>query len=482
VRHRGVGTLPDVGTWNELIRSMWTGSPAPAVITAEAVWDGDELLARAGGAACWLDSLGVAPGEVVSALVDESAASIALVVGATLSGRIPAPLGTKLTASDIALAVRGQRSRVVVADARSAPLAREAARLAGAEVAVMDEPFARAAVPLFVAEPSSVALIVHTSGTTGAPKPVPIAHDRLLDRIDKYARLMQLVRGDRYCSASQFSHTAGVSMVYTVLAVGAGVIPQDWFSVENWRLAGRLGVTCALLVPTMIDILLEHEAMADAQPRLLQYGASPIHPDTLSAAVRTLPNTRFLQIFGQTEVSPICALGPEDHEAALEGRHEMLATVGRPVQGVDLRVEDPDGNGIGQLCVRSSHCFVVDADGWRRTGDLGRIDAEGYVSLHGRVNDRIVRGGENIYPAEIEQVLLGHPAVRDAAVVGVPDRRWGEIVKAVVVTDDATVDADELRAYVRDRVAHFKVPARWEFADALPRNPAGKLLRRELSR
>jgi long-chain acyl-CoA synthetase len=126
--------------------------------------------------------------------------------------------------------------------------------------------------------------------------------------------------------------------------------------------------------------------------------------------------------------------------------------------------------------------FQVDEDGWRRTGDLGAISDEGYLTLHGRVNDRIIRGGENVYPIEIEHVLAGHPGVREVAVVGVPDRKWGELIKAVVVPTNlgAPPEAEHLRTYIADRLAHFKVPAVIEFASELPRNPAGKILRRQL--
>jgi len=141
-----------------------------------------------------------------------------------------------------------------------------------------------------------------------------------------------------------------------------------------------------------------------------------------------------------------------------------------------------DYEGIGQVILRSPHAYVVDDDGWRRTGDFGSIDAEGYVTLSGRVNDKIVRGGENIYPVEVESALLSHPAVREAAVVGAPDRRYGEIVKAVVVLDpeQPAPSVEELQLHVRGLLAHFKTPAIVEFTDELPRNSAGKVLRRKL--
>jgi acyl-CoA synthetase (AMP-forming)/AMP-acid ligase II len=272
-------------------------------------------------------------------------------------------------------------------------------------------------------------------------------------------------------------------MVFTVLGLGAGVIPQAWFSIAGWRQVGKLGLTCALLVPTMIEMLLAERALADAHPKVLQYGAAPIHPATLTTALGLLPDTQFLQIFGQTEVSPITGLTHADHIRALDGCPELLSTVGRPLPGVEVRVEHAGEDGIGELAVRSAHTFAVDSDGWWRTGDLGRFDQEGYVTLRGRLNDRIVRGGENIYPVEVERALASHPGVREVAVVGVPDRRWGEIVKAVVVPGDVTAPPSEadMRAFARERLAHFKVPALFELADQLPRNPSGKVLRGKLT-
>ncbi len=233
----------------------------------------------------------------------------------------------------------------------------------------------------------------------------------------------------------------------------------------------------------MIEMLLAEGALADACPKVLQYGAMPIHPDTLRAAMEELPGSRFLQIFGQTETSPISFLSHEDHVRAAADRPDLLLSVGRAVRGAELRVERPDVDGIGEIALRAPHVFQCDPDGWRRTGDLGVIDDAGYITLHGRVNDRIIRGGENIYPIEVEHALLDHPAVREVAVVGVPDRRYGEVVKAVVVPAEpgAPPAVEELRTFVAARLAHFKVPAIVEFAAVLPRNPSGKVLRRQLT-
>jgi acyl-CoA synthetase (AMP-forming)/AMP-acid ligase II len=469
-------------TWNQLVRECWCGVEEPALVTADFEWSGQELLERAGGAAKWVADRGFPVGAAVPALLDETADAVLLVVGAALSGRALAPLGTRLQPAELAVAVNDLSTVGIVTTPDLADRAAAVASLAGLPLHVLEHTPAPAALPDAPVGPDDVAAIVHTSGTTGAPKAIPVRQGALAARIEIYGPAIAMGPGDRYCSASPFHHTAGVNMVFTALGRGVAVIPQAWFSVEGWREAGRLGVTHALLVPTMIDLLLEQGALADAAPRVLQYGAAPIDPRTLTEALAVLPDSEFCQVFGQTEVSPLTCLTHEDHLVGLHERPELLSSVGRALPGVELRVESPDDEGIGELAVRAPHAFVADPDGWRRTGDLGRIATDGYVTLHGRVNDRIVRGGENIYPVEVEAALLSHPRVREVAVVGVPDRRWGEVVKAAVVPTDPTAPptVEDLQRHARARVAPFKVPAVVEILTELPRNAAGKVLRRRL--
>lgn len=460
----------------------WLGSDDSAIVDDDGVVTGDELIRLAAGAAAMFDERGVAPGEALPALLDETRTAIAMVVGGALAHRPLAPLGTKLSDDELAAAVEGLGARHLVVAGEHRDRAARVASAAGVELIVVDQALAPAPPLESGCEPDDTVLIVHTSGTTGHPKAVVARQCPLLARVDVYAEILGIGPGDRYCSASPFHHTAGVAMDMTVLAMGVAIVPQGWFSVDNWRRAGRLGVTCALLVPTMIEILLAQGALSDAAPKVLQYGAMPIHPDTLRAAMGVLPDTRFVQVFGQTEASPISFLGHEDHVRAAVDRPDLLASVGRAVRGARLRVECPDDDGIGEIAIRAPHVFQADDDGWRRTGDLGVISDEEYVTLRGRVNDRIIRGGENIYPVEVEHVVVEHAGVRDVAVVGVADRRWGEVVKAVVVPTepDAPPDPDELRRFVADRLAHFKVPAIIEFRAELPRSASGKTLRRLL--
>jgi acyl-CoA synthetase (AMP-forming)/AMP-acid ligase II len=469
-------------TWNELIISRWLGSDVAAIVDDDGLVTGDELLRLAAGASEKFDEVGIGPGEAIPALIDETRTAIAMMVGGALSTRPLAPLGTKFPVDDLVGAVKGLGARHLFVAPERLELAERVAAAAGVEVVLIDAEF-QPAEPLDGAcDPEDTVVIVHTSGTTGQPKPVRQRQRPLVARIGIYHDVMKLGPGDLYCSASPFYHTAGVAMDATVLGMGAGIIPQDWFSIDNWRRAGRLGATCMLLVPTMIDLLLAEGALADANPKILQYGAMPIHPDTLRSAMEALPETRMLQIFGQTEASPICYLSHDDHIKAATERPDLLLSVGRAIPGVELTVEGPDSEGVGELTLRAPHMLQSDPDGWRRTGDRGIISDEGYVMLHGRTNDRIIRGGENIFPFEIEAALLAHPEVKEVAVVGFPDRQWGEIVKAAVVARDPDLlpETNELQAFVADRVAHFKVPSVIDYVSELPRNPSGKVLRRML--
>jgi len=469
--------LTAVATWNDLLLRHWRGATRPAVLWPEGVWTGADLLGRAAGVATWLADAGFVPRVGVPALVDGSPAAVALVVGGALGGMPVAPLGTRLRPAELAAAAAGLHSAGLVTTPDLVELAEEVAGLAGLPVHVLADTPTDSPLPAWSPDPEDVLVIVHTSGTTGAPKPIAVRHRAMVARVAIYEGTMPIGPGDVYCSASPFHHTAAVNMVFTVLGSGAAIVPQPRFSIEGWREAGRLGVTHALLVPTMIDLLLEAGALADAHPRVLQYGAAPMDPGTLREALEVLPDVEFVQVFGQTEVSPVTALSAVDHRRA-----ELLPTVGRAVPGVELLVEEPDDDGVGELAVRAPHTFVHDTDGWHRTGDLGRIDAEGYVTLHGRVHDRIVRGGENIYPLEVERALATCPGVREVAVVGQPDRRWGEVVKAVVVAADpsAPPTLDALRAHGEATLAGFKLPTVLEVTDALPRNANGKILRNRL--
>ena len=441
------------GTWSSLVAAQWKGNDEPAVIAGGDVWSGVELLERAAGAADLLDELGAPDGVPAAALVTSTAPAFALAIGATGSGRPLAPLGPRLTVDELARCVHDLGAAVVLAEPEFIDTAREVGARTGAQAAVLEVPGRSERALDLDPAPDALVVILHTSGTTGSPRPVPYRQDRFALRVGVHAPLCELTPGRRFASASPFHHIAGFGNHAVALASGASVIAFPRFTTDAWRALADVGTTHVLVVPTVIEMLLDDDALDLGTLHTLQYGASPIHPETLARTMDALPGVRLVNLFGQTEGSPITCLSAEDHVLAAAGRTELLSTVGRAVDGVELCIEDGDAEGVGEICARGRHLFLPGADGWLRTGDLGHLDDEGYLTLVGRRGDKIIRGGENVYPMEVEQTLERHPAVREAAVVGVPDRRWGELVHAFIVPEDSTAppDPEALRRFAARR-------------------------------
>lgn len=451
-----------------------------AVRSADVDWSGRQLLAHAAGAGRILSGL-APPGTVLPALLSASPLSMALTLGGAFTDRPLAPLGTRLAVAELAPLVIALDAPVLFSDAPNADLAREVGEASATPIVVVDD--VADEEPSFApTRPDSVVLVLHTSGTTGRPKAVRVRDEAVFHRAGAYQAEMGLAGDDLYCSTGGFHHTGGVGMLFVAVASGAGIVPFPRFSVDAWRAVASLRPTCALLVPTMIDLLLEHSALAAVALRGLHYGTAPIHPETLRAALAALPGTRFTQAYGMTEGGPISMLGHDAHLRALAGEDYLLATVGRPLANVELRLDEPTDDGVGEVVARAGQIFQPDPDGWLRTGDLGRLDGEGFLYLQGRRGDKIIRGGENVYPLEVERVLETHRGVAEAAVIGVEDRRWGQTLKAFVVAADPgrPPSPEVLADHARASLAPFKVPTDWELIDALPRNPAGKLLRHRL--
>jgi acyl-CoA synthetase (AMP-forming)/AMP-acid ligase II len=442
-----------------------------------------ELIGLADAAAEWLDQAGVPAGTAVPALLTTSPLALALVVAGSCTQRPVAPLGPRLTPRELAGCIDGLDAPLLVAEPEFAEQARAAAQRAGRRLLILPplDPGGRRLLP--EARPDAIAAILHTSGTTGAPKQVPITQDRLAARVGVSSRLMGVGPASVYASGSPFYHIAGLGNLAVMIAVGAAVLPFPRFSVESWTGLGRRGVTHAFLVPTMIERLLDAGALTLPGLRLLQYGSAPIRPATLSRAVRALPGVSFINMFGQTEGSPIACLVHADHDRALAGRPDLLASVGRAAPGIELRLAGTGAEEVGEILARGAHLFRAAEDGWLHTGDLARMDDDGYVYLIGRLGDRIKRGGENVHPVEVEGVLREHPAVLEVAVVGIPDEEFGQLVRAYLVLDPGVPapSHEELRAFARAELAGFKVPTSWVFVPDLPRNASGKVLRRVLA-
>ena len=468
-----------MGTWSEMIAAREPDTVA--VVDEDGAWTVADLLRRAAGAAEWLDGVARVGGRPVPALLGTTKEAFALLVGGAATGRPLAPLGPRLTPPEIAACLTGLEADLLVTAPAYREVAERAAALAGCRVAELPlPPESDRTLPVPVA--GSTAFVLHTSGTSGVPKAAWARQDRMAARARVNTALVELGPTTVYTTASPFHHIAGLGMLAVALASDSAIACFPEFSIPAWQGLAALGVTHALVVPTMVEMLLAADALDIGTLQLLMYGGAPMHPETLRRTLAALPQVRFLQLYGQTEGSPICVLGPEAHQEAAAGRIELLRSVGRPAPGVTLEVDEPDEHGEGEIRARAAHFFRTADDGWLHTGDLGRITADGYVQLLGRRGDMIIRGGENVHPTEVEQVLAQHRGVREVAVLGVPDRRLGQTVHAVVVPLDAVQppSEEELRTHVRAQLAGFKTPSSWSFVAELPRNQQGKLLRRVL--
>lgn len=474
--------MPHSSPWLDRVRNVHQHSSRPAVVDATGSVTGRTFLGRAVAAADLLTALGTPAGQPVPALLTTNADTLALLVGGAAADRPLAPVGARLTAAELTTVVRNTGARVVLTEPQFAETAQRVASEVGARsVVVPSLPVSAAPLP---SSGGPVSFYLHTSGTTGVPKPVPFSDAVLAARTEVLSELIALGPGDRYASGSPVHHIGGIGHVLVALTVGATVLPTRIFSTGWWHSLRRLQVTHCLLVPAMIEMLLA-DGILDAVPlKTLIYGASPITPSTLCRVMEVLPQVAMVNLFGQTEGSPITSLGPEDHRRAAAGAEELLNTVGRAAPGLRLAIDAPDAQGIGEVIASAPHLSVRNRGGWLHTGDLGVIDEDGYLHLHGRRHDMVIRGGENVYPVEVEQVLSAHPKVTAAGVVGVPDRRLGETLAAFVVPADPAdpPSSEELRRFARARVAGFKVPAYWYEAQQLPLNLAGKVVRATLRR
>mgnify|MGYP000090030070 CR=1 FL=1 len=354
------------------------------------------------------------------------------------------------------------------------------------------------AVPAERPQLSDPVLQLYTSGTTGLPKGVVLDNANyrtfleLASEVDGFA----YGEGEPVMIVMPLFHVAGTNISFSALAQGAGIVLiKDFSAAEAIRIIGAEGICHSFLAPAMIQMMLQDPAAGQGDYRTLQtiaYGASPIAEDVLRRAQACF-GCGFVQFYGMTESTGGGSfLSPADHQLA-----GKLTSCGRPWPRTEMAILGPDGQAladgeIGEIAMRGGIVMrrywnrpeateEALAGGWLHTGDLGYRDADGFYFVHDRIKDMIVSGGENVYPAEVEGAIMGCPGVADIAVIGVPDERWGEAVKALVVAEPGqTPDPAAIIAWARERIAGYKVPKSVDFIAALPRNPSGKILRREL--
>jgi acyl-CoA synthetase (AMP-forming)/AMP-acid ligase II len=473
-------------TWSaRVLDGLRRDSDAPAIISVVGgsveTWTRSHLLKMAMGAMEFLDAHDVPDGEYVPALLTTRPTSVAMLLGGALSHRPLAPLGPRMTERELSACLERLDGGLLLAEPEFADKAAKLAAQTGRQVAILDRLTPRRGLRDSHVGPDDVAFMMHTSGTTGVPKQIPVRESALARRAEVNGAVVGLEPGARLVIAGLFHHVGGLGNIAVSLANDTAMVLFPSFSVPAWRSLEAVAPTHTITVPSVIEMLLSADALNLPSMQVFCYGGSPIHPDTMRRIQDVMPDVDFVELFGQTEGSPLTVLTPEDHHSALAGREELLKSVGRAAPGVELQIHDPDPDGVGEVRARCGHSFLVDAEGWQHTGDIGYL-VDGYLYLAGRKGDKIIRGGENVFPLEVEQVLEGHPGVAEAAVVGVPDQRLGEIIRAYIVATDpaAPPDPEQLRAYCRERLAGFKVPAQWMFAQTLPRNAVGKILRKEL--
>lgn len=353
------------------------------------------------------------------------------------------------------------------------------------------------------ADPDDVAIVLFTSGTTSAPKAVELSHANLTSYITGTVDFGSAEAGDAALICVPPYHIAGVNAALSNLYAGRKMVYLPTFDAAEWiKLAAGESVTTATVVPTMLDrIVTAMEAGPTALPALrnLAYGGSKVPLPLVRKALQLLPEVGFVNAYGLTETSStVAVLTPEDHREAHQASDpdvaRRLGSVGRPVPGIELQIRD-DRNRVlgagmpGELYVRGEQVSgrytglgsVLDEQGWFPTRDLATLDDGGYLFIIGRSDDTIIRGGENIAPAEIEDVLVEHPDVHQVVVVGVEDDQWGQALVAVVVPQPGSAPEPEvLRTFVRDALRGSRTPDRIVFRDELPVTPTGKVVRREI--
>lgn len=347
-----------------------------------------------------------------------------------------------------------------------------------------------------VTNDDAVLSISFTSGTTGTPKGV-LQSQRMIKAITQSGVLELGIRpGDLLMSGAPLFHAGGIGHVLYGVSRGAGSVVLPQWDLElglRWLQSGR--VRQAMLVPSMIIKLLSHPRVRETgypNLRSIMYGGAPMQPSLIREMVEVFDCELHNGFGAGTEAGGQLVLRPEDHRRALAGEEWLLGAIGKPAYGCDVRLLDPDGHEVpdgevGEIASRGDTVMSgylgqpeltaqVVRDGWFRAGDLAWKDKEGYLHLAGRADDMIVRGGENVYPVEIEDVIGDHPRVAEIAVVGEPDHDWGQVVTAVVTLKSGPeFTVAEIREHCRGRLASYKIPTRVVVVDDLPRNSTGKI-------
>ena len=474
----------------------------------------EERVRRLAGA---LRDLGVGRGDVVSFLDKNHPACVELTLAAASLGAANAIINFRLAGDEVDYAVNDSGAKVLLVGSELMPLIRKLEdRLTGVEHVVEVTPdgadgdpyeaLLAGAEPLerdHEVQPDDVCLVMYSSGTTGRPKGVMLTQANLIAHTLNAHEGWGFDEGDKNMVAMPLFHVGGSS--YVLFGIHDGVPSVMTRDPDGASLAGAImaGANRTFLVPAVLAQVLQSGDDAVKLFGALKtycYGAAPMPLPLLRAAIKAWPDTDFIQVYGLTELCGVIThLMPDEHRDA--EHPERLVSAGRLIPQAELRVVDPDSledvpvgehgelwfrtpqRMLGYLNQPEATAEVITDDGWFRTGDMGKLDADGYVFVEDRLKDMIISGGENIYSPEVERVVAEHPSVMEVAIIGVPDDRWGESVKAVVALHPGTeLTEDELIGFCREQLAHYKCPKSVDVLETLPRNPTGKILKRDLRR
>jgi acyl-CoA synthetase (AMP-forming)/AMP-acid ligase II len=453
-------------------------------------------------------AMGVAKGERIAWYGKNSATYFTLFFGAARAGIVMVPIGWRLAEPEAAFIIDNAEARLLFLGEGFEGCAATLGQRPGLQrcftVGEAQRELIGAARGAFEASGADDAVLqLYTSGTTGKPKGAVLSNRNLFGLrkagLENPPPHSLWDEDEAVLVAMPCAHIGGTGLGIVALASGLpGIVLTEFDPVRVFDAVQNRGVTRFFIVPAALQLLLGHPDCAGtdfSRIKYISYGASPIPLELLRQCIEVF-GAEFIQNYGMTETTgTVCALPPEDH--SVEGNPRMRSA-GKPLPGVEMIIRGSGGEAlpvgeIGEIVTRSSANMLgywklpeatastMDAGGWIATGDVGYMDEDGYVYIYDRAKDMIISGGENVYPAEVESAIYGHPDVLEVAVIGVPDEKWGEAVKAVcVVKPGHTIDADSVIAWARERVAGFKVPKSVDTIPALPRNPSGKILRREL--
>lgn len=473
----------------------------------------DELRQYSEEIAAALLGAGLSKGDRIAYYGRNSALYFALFVAATRASIVIVPVGWRLAAPEIAYILDDTDSKLLVYDIEYEPIISKIKDgLTKLETILVKEngpnSFAswlantpKADIPLH--DPMDAVLQLYTSGTTGLPKGAVLnSWGMFVIRNEpemaqyEWARMAE---DDKMLIVMPVAHIAGSGTVATAFFNGAKAITQREFAPDAVLKSIDDGVTHMFLVPTAIQMLIHHPASKTTDFsgfKYMWYGAAPIPLDLLRQAMDVMGDTQFCQQYGMTETTgSFCVLAPEDHDP--DG-NERMRSAGQALPGIEVRIMGNDGKElprgeIGEIATRSAVNMMeywknadktaetINSDGWLFTGDAGLMDEDGYVFIQDRIKDMIITGGENVYPAEVENAVFSHDDVMEVAVIGIPNEKWGEEVKAIIVPNPgAVIDEAAMIAWLRERMSAYKVPKSISIINAMPRNASGKILRREL--